>query len=134
MADAEVSEEEEIHPDNPLNNEEGNLMYGEIWINLNKIQDNKSELQRTIKELISELKSVKEDNERIMKAQEELTNILLDKIHNDEKEKNKENEHNMPKTTPYKHKGRKLEFSSHGDKTSSEESTKHHTKKQQDSS
>ena len=95
-------------------------------------QDNKSELQRTVKELKSKLKRV-EDNERILKAQEELNNILLAKIHNDEKEKNKEPEHNMPKTTPYKRKERKLEFSSHGDKTSTEESIKHHTEKQQDS-
>ena len=42
-----------------------------------------------------------------MKAQEELNNILLSRIHNDEKEKNKEYEHIMPKTTPYKHKGMK---------------------------
>ena len=39
----------------------------------------------------------------------------------------------MPKTTPYKCKGRKLEFSSHKAETSSEESVKHHTEKQQDS-
>ena len=40
----------------------------------------------------------------------------------------------MPKTTPYKRKGRKLEFSSHGVETSNEESLKHHTEKQKDSS
>ena len=57
-----------------------------------------------------------------MKAQEELNNILLDKIHNDEKEKNKEPKHNMPKNTLHKRKGRKLEFSS-------EESAKHHIEK-----
>ena len=68
-----------------------------------------------------------------MKAQEELKNILLAKIHNDEKEKKKEREHNIPKTTPYKRKGNKLEFSSHMDDTSSEELSKHHTWIQQDS-
>ena len=62
-----------------------------------------------------------------MKAQEELNNILLAKIHNDEKEKNKEPEHNMPETTPYKCKGRKLEFSKHEDESLSEESSKNNT-------
>ena len=37
----------------------------------------------------------------------------------------------MPKNTPYKFKGRKLEFSSHKAETSSEESVKYHTEKQQ---
>ena len=64
-----------------------------------------------------------------MNAQEELNNILLAKIHNDENEKNKEPEHNMPKNTPYKRKGRKLEFSSHEAKNYSEESVKHHIEK-----
>ena len=68
-----------------------------------------------------------------MKAQEKLNNILPAKIHNDEKEKNKEPKHNMPKKTPYKRKGRKLECSNHKDEISSEESVKHHTQKQQDS-
>ena len=67
-----------------------------------------------------------EDNERILKAQEELNTILLEKIHNDEKEKNKGSEHIMPKNAPYKCKARKLEFSSHKLETSSEESIKHH--------
>ena len=38
-----------------------------------------------MKELILELRKVKEQNELIIKAQEELNNILLDKIHNDAK-------------------------------------------------
>ena len=69
-----------------------------------------------------------------MKAQEELNNILLAKIHNLQKEKKKEREHNMPKIAPYKCNGRKLEFSSHRDETSSEEWVKHHTQKQRHSS
>ena len=40
MADAEMSAEEERHPENPLNNEEGNLKDGEILVDLNDIQDN----------------------------------------------------------------------------------------------
>ena len=104
-----------------------------IWVTLNESRnDNPYELQWTAKELRSELKRVREDNERILKAQEELNNMLLSKIHSNEKYKRKEPELNMAKTTPYKRKGRKLEFSSHGAKTSSEESIKHDTKKQQD--
>ena len=41
--------EEESHPINSINNEEGNLRDGEIWVNLNEIQTNKPyELQRTV--------------------------------------------------------------------------------------
>ena len=40
----------------------------------------------------------------------------------------------MEKYTPYKRKGRNLEFSSHGVEYSSEESSKHHIEKNQDSS
>ena len=58
---------------------------------------------------------------------------MLAKIHNDEKEKNKESEQEIPKTTPYKRKGKKLEFSSHKPKNSSEESVKHHRKQQESS-
>ena len=98
MADVGISTEEESHPRNPVNNEEGNLRDSEIQVNINEsLNDNPSKLQETIKELIEELKRVKEDNERIMKAQEELNNIFLSKIHNDEKEKHKEPELNMEK-------------------------------------
>ena len=49
MADAGMSVEEEPLPGNPLNNEEGNLRDGEIWVTLNESQDNKYELQITVK-------------------------------------------------------------------------------------
>ena len=65
-------------------------------------------------ELRSELRKVKEDNEQILKAQEEPNTILLAKIHNEEKEKNKDFEQKLPKTSPYnKRKGGKLEFFKH---------------------
>ena len=135
MTEVGMFAKEQYHPRNPINNEEGNVRDGEIWVNLNKSQNNYPyELQKTINELRSQLKRVREDNEGILKVQEEPKNILLSKICNDEKQKNKEHEHNMPKTTPYKHKVRKMEFSSHGDEKSSDESMKNHTKKQQDSS
>ena len=50
--------EEEFHSKNPLNNEEGNLRDGEIWVKLNKIHVNKSELQRAVKKLRLELRRV----------------------------------------------------------------------------
>ena len=40
----------------------------------------------------------------------------------------------MPKTAPYKRKGRMLEFSSYKPETSSEESVKHHRKKHESNS
>ena len=44
--------EEESHPRNHVNNEEGNIREGEIWVNLNEIRkDNPFELQRTLKKL-----------------------------------------------------------------------------------
>ena len=69
MVDTGMYAEEERHPKQPLNNEEGNLRDGEFWVYLNEIQDNKSELKRTVDELISGLRKVKEDNERIFKIQ-----------------------------------------------------------------
>ena len=50
------------------------------------------------------------------------------------KRKNKEPELNMSRTTPYKCKVRKLEFSKHETVSSSEELAKHNTEKYKDSS
>ena len=92
-----------------MNNEEGNLREGEIWVNLNESRnDNPSELQQIVKELREEFKRFKEDHECILKAQEELNNIFLSKLHSNEKEKQKEPELNMEKPTSYKHKGGKM--------------------------
>ena len=90
MADAGMSIEEERRLEQPSNNEEGNLRDRELWVYLNESQDNKSELKRVVNELRSKLRKVKEDNERFLKAQEELNTILLVKIHNEEKDKNKD--------------------------------------------
>ena len=68
MADAGMSADEERHPEQPLNNEEGNLMYGEFWLDLNESQDNKYELKRIVDEINYELRKVKEANEQILKA------------------------------------------------------------------
>ena len=58
-----------------------------------------------------------------------MNTILLAKIHNEEKDKNKDFDQELPKTVLYnKCKVRKLEFSNHNSNTSSEEQVKHHRK------
>ena len=59
--------EEERHPEQPLNNEEGNIRNGELWEDLNDSQDNKYELKQNVNEVRSELRKVKVDNEWILK-------------------------------------------------------------------
>ena len=59
MADGEICAEEEHHPENNLNREEENIRDGEIWVDLNDSQDNKSALQINDKDLSSELRKVK---------------------------------------------------------------------------
>ena len=44
------------------------------------ITTNSSELLQTVKELKSEMESVKKENERILRAQEELNQILMEKF------------------------------------------------------
>ena len=63
MADAGMSVEEECHSEQPLNNEDGNLMDGEFWVDLKESRDNKYELKWKTNELRGELRKVKEDNE-----------------------------------------------------------------------
>ena len=54
MENVGMSTKEESHCTNPMNNEEGNLREGEIWVNINESwNDNPYELQWTIKELKS---------------------------------------------------------------------------------
>ena len=52
IADVGMSTEVESHPRNPVNNEEGILRDGEIWVNSNETRNNKaSKLQKIVKEL-----------------------------------------------------------------------------------
>ena len=51
------------------------------------IANNSSELLQTIKELKLEMESVKKENERILRAQEELNHILIEIFHTDGKGK-----------------------------------------------
>ena len=52
-----------------------------------EITTNSSELLQTVKELKFEMESVKKENERILRAQEELNQILIEKIQNEENNK-----------------------------------------------
>ena len=64
------------------NNEPVNDKVGEFWVDLNEIRNNNSsELLQAIRDLKDEVQTVKENNERILKAQEELNHIMLGKIH-----------------------------------------------------
>ena len=71
-----------------------------------------------MKYLKVELQTVKEDNARILRAREELNQILLDKIHYGGKDKRKEYETNS-RTVSYKCKGKKLKFFDSESKASS---------------
>ena len=63
-----------------------------------------------MKDLKVELQTIKEDNEIILRAWEELNQILLDKIHNGAKYKRKEYETNSRRVS-YKLKGKQLKIS-----------------------
>ena len=52
-----------------------------------EITNNSSELLQTVKELRTEMETVKKENERILRAQEELNQILMEKILSEEKDK-----------------------------------------------
>ena len=45
-----------------------------------EITNNSSKLLRTVKELRTEMETVKKENERILRAQEELNQILMEKF------------------------------------------------------
>ena len=51
-----------------------------------------SELMQTIKGLKTELESVKKDNERILKTQEELNQMLIERFQTEERNKKSESE------------------------------------------
>ena len=52
-----------------------------------EITNNSSELLQTVKELRTEMEMVKKENERILRAQEELNQILMERFQNEEKDK-----------------------------------------------
>ena len=96
MEGVEASAEDGSHHNNPDN----------IYVELN---NQPFELLQTIKNLKDELHNVKEDKERILREQEELNQILLDKLHNEGKDKRKEHESGYG-TRYYKCKGTELKL------------------------
>ena len=78
------------------------------WNNIQKepiqeeITNNSSKLLQTVKELKSEMESVNKENERILRAQEELNHILIERFHTEGKGKRSESE-----DIGYQHKDKK---------------------------
>ena len=68
-----------------------------------------------VKELRTEMETVKKENERIMRAQEELNQILMENFQNEEKDKRTELE-----DMPYQHKNKKSKQSKFESSSSSE--------------
>ena len=59
---------------------------------LEEVTAHSSELIQTIKDLKTEMESVKKDNERILKTQEELNQILIEKFQTEGRSKRSESE------------------------------------------
>ena len=70
---------------------------------LEEITNNSSELLQTVMELRTQMETIKKENERIMRAQEELNQILMERFQNEEKDKRTESE-----DIPYQHKNKKV--------------------------
>ena len=80
-----------------------------------EITNNSSELLQMVKELRTEMEIVKKDNERIMRAQEELNQILMEIFQNEQKDKQTESE-----DMPYQHKNKKIKQTKNDSSSSSE--------------
>ena len=59
---------------------------------LEEVTANSSELLQTVKDLKTEMESVKRENERILKAQEELNQILIEKFQTEGRSRRSESE------------------------------------------
>ena len=59
---------------------------------LEEVTAHSSELMQTIKDLKTEMESVKKDNERILKTQEELNQILMENFQNEGRNKRSKSE------------------------------------------
>ena len=73
---------------------------------------NSSELLQTVKDLKTEMESVKRENERILKAQEELNQILIEKFQTERSSRRSESEDVSPQRKSKKMKLAKTEGSS----------------------
>ena len=68
-----------------------------------EITNKSSELLQMVKEIIIEMETVKKENKRILRAQEELNQILMENFQNEEKDKRMEFE-----DMSYQHKNKKV--------------------------
>ena len=93
------------------------------------ITNNSSKLLQIVKDLKTEMETVKKENERILRAQEEKNQILMEKFYNEEKDKQIESD-----TTSYQHKGKMSKFSKIESSSSSKINGNSHKKKHQYSS
>ena len=84
MTEVPEAQREEHHQENL---EWGKVGDGHIWVDLNN--DKYLEIIKTVTDLREELKTVRENIERILKTQEELNAILLEKLCNQNTDKNK---------------------------------------------
>ena len=80
--------EEQVDEESPYT-ERNNLQKEPIQ---EEITNNSSELLQTVKELKTNMESVKKENERILRAQEELNQILIERFHTEGKSKRIESE------------------------------------------
>ena len=80
-----------------------------------ELTNNSSELLQTVKELKTNMESVKKENERILRAQEELNQILMERFHTEEKDKRTESE-----DMGYQHKDKKTKRVKNESSSSSE--------------
>ena len=105
-----------------------------------KKTNNTSELLQTLKELRTEMETVKKENERMLRAHEELNQILMERFQNEEKDKRIESEDMSYQHKDKKSKQFKMESSSssevYGDPhkknyqyTSDSSEDNHHTRK-----
>ena len=67
-----------------------------------EITNNSSELLQTVRELRTKMETVKKENERILRAQEELNQTLMEKFQSEEKDKQIGS-----KNMSYQHKSKK---------------------------
>ena len=79
------------------------------------ITTNSSELLQTVKELKFEIESVKKENERILRAQDELNQILTERFHNEGRGKRVDSE-----DISYQHKYKKTKQTKNESNSSSE--------------
>ena len=79
---------------------------------LEEVTAHSSKLMQTIKDLKTEMKSVKKDNERILKTQEELNQILMEKFQTEGRSKRSESEEAIHQKGSKKMKLAKAESSS----------------------